>query len=133
MGNVSSWLGRFRTRQERQTRPSDPMLSCFLSSLDVRLRTVEPSGSADASPVRDNAVTEITRALRDFSTNFAASSSSDAWTEAYRIERLLAQVEPAATLPSQLKRHVAEAFEEKVSTAVRLSAAADSAIALYSD
>jgi hypothetical protein len=133
MGKFSSWLGRFRNWQERQTLQSDPMLSTFLASLDVRLRRIEPPGSGDANPVRDAAVTEITRALRDFSTNFATSSSSARWTEAYRIEMLLAQVEPAATLANELKRHVAEAFEEKVSTAVRLSAAADAAIALYSD
>ena len=77
---------------------------------------------------------EIQTSLNTFKDRFAASSDdAQAWNECYRLERLMALIEPAENLWPELQRRVAEAADEKLTSALRLAAAADAARQLAFD
>ncbi len=63
----------------------------------------------------------------------AGGQNDPAWNEAYRIERLIALIEPPEDLWPDLKQRVAEAAEEKLPASQRLAAAADAAYPLVFD
>src|ERR1700730_6673968 len=92
--------------------PEDTMLGYFLSTLTVRALQVQPTVLGD--PVREALFAELHTSLDTFSSRFNASvapANHGAWTEAYRLERLLALVEPPSNLVAELKRQTAEAIE----------------------
>jgi hypothetical protein len=110
------------------------MLAYFLSTLDVRVRRIPQAVSADEA--KKDILSEIQNSLKDFQTNFpivVGSQNDPAWNEAYRIERLIALIEPAENLWTQLKQRLAEATEEKLPSSQRLAAAADAAYPLAFD
>ena len=109
----------------------DAMLASFLSVLDVRTRRATLSVTDDAKKA---VLAEIQTSLNTFKDRFAASSDdAQAWNECYRLERLMALIEPAENLWPELQRRVAEAADEKLTSALRLAAAADAARQLAFD
>jgi len=110
----------------------DAMLASFLSVLDVRTRRATLSVTDEAKKA---VLAEIRTNLDTFNDRFAVASCHDsqAWNECYRLERLMALIEPAENLWPELQRRVAEANEEKLTSAPRLAAAADAARQLAFD
>jgi hypothetical protein len=104
----------------------DPMLSYFLSLLDVRFRRITPTITPGSDPVKDDTLKEISRVLAEFQTTFREPGhEDDPWNQAYRLERLFVLIEPPDHLWLELKRRLAEAAEENVGSAARLASAAE--------
>jgi hypothetical protein len=121
-------------RQQDVNAEQDTMLAYFLSTLDVRVRRIPRSVSADEA--KSGILSEIQGSLKSFRANFpmvAGGQNDPAWNEAYRIERLIALIEPPEDLWPELKQRVAEAAEEKLPASQRLAAAADAAYPLVFD
>ena len=122
-----------RTASEASV-PEDAMLGYFLSTLEVRALQIKPTVSGD--PARQAIFAELQTSLDSFSTRFCASAAPEnhgAWTEAYRLERLLALVEPPSNLVAELKRQTAEALEERIPAAGRLLSALEAALPVALD
>jgi hypothetical protein len=114
--------------------PEDTMLGYFLSILAVRALQVQPTVSGD--PARQALFAELQSSLDTFSSRFSASAApanDAAWTEAYRMERVLALVEPPSNLVAELKRQTAEAVEEGIPAASRLVTALEAALPVSVD
>ena len=91
----------------------DPMLAHFLSALDVRIKSLDFEIDERGKPILDE--------VRDRLANFPlVGSEHSTWNEAYRLERLLALIEPASRLLGELTRRTQEAIEEGVPSATRL-------------
>jgi hypothetical protein len=119
---LSQRVSDIRKSHEKHT---DPMLSYFLGTLDVRLRRIAPLMTGGADPVKDGALDEIKRALNAFPATFGTDYDEDtAWGEANRIERLFALILPADSLWEELKRRLADAVDEGVGSAARLQSTA---------
>ncbi|MBK1657995.1 hypothetical protein [Paracraurococcus ruber] len=112
-------------RPARPTLPSQAeltMLRYFLSVLEVRLRMVP------AEPRDPMLLYEIRQRIEGFfppepDGPLAFPSLDQAWTEAYRLERLLALLLPDDQLRGELTRRVDQAAAERVPGATRLRAA----------
>jgi hypothetical protein len=118
----------------KSAEPEDTMLGYFLSTLSVRALQIKPTVSGD--PVREALFAELQTSLDTFSARFnasAAPANHGAWTEAYRLERVLALVEPPANLVAELKRQTAEAVDERIPAASRLIAAIEAALPIAVD
>jgi hypothetical protein len=112
----------------------DCMLGYFLSELAVRALQVKSTVADD--PDRAARLAELELSLARFQSRSDVSdarASHGAWTEAYRLQRLLALAEPAANLVGEIRRQTAEAFDEGIPAAVRLGAALDAAMPLAFD
>jgi hypothetical protein len=112
----------------------DAMLGYFLSTLTVRAMSVKSTLAGD--PVRQELFQELQSSLNSFSARFPASpppTNHAAWAEAYRLERVLALVQPASSLVSELKRQTAEAVDERIPSASRLLASFEAALPLALD
>ena len=110
------------------------MLGYFLSTLTVRAMSVKSTLAGDK--VRQELFRELQSSLNSFSVRFPSSpapTNHAAWAEAYRLERMLALVEPASSLVGELKRQTAEAVEERIPSASRLLAAFEAALPLAVD
>jgi hypothetical protein len=113
---------------------ADTMLGYFLTTLDVRVMRIEPRIIGDATKAA--LLAAVKKGLEQFTTRFPTNvgpENHSAWAEAYRLERIMALIEPAENLIAELKRRVAEAIEEKVSTAARLAATAEATYPLVID
>lgn len=98
---------------------SDMMLTYFISMLGVRVKRLEPWIAND--PVKLRILSETQAAVSSFDQRFHSKKQAiAAWCEAYRLERLLALVEPPENLISEIQRRLDEADEEKVPVITRL-------------
>ena len=92
----------------------DCMLGYFLSALAVRALQIRQTVADD--PGRAALLAELELSLATFSSRFkigVAPTNHTAWTEVYRLERVLALAEPASSLVGELKRQTNEAVEQK--------------------
>ena len=112
--SLSMWSKKKRTRE-------DEMLGLFLSMLDVRTRSMERSVGQDefAKSVLQDVNTGISE-LQATGAGAPGFSNSVAWNEAYRLERLLALIEPSETLSLDLDRRLNEAVANKLPSIERL-------------
>lgn len=109
--------------------PEDTMLGFFLSTLEVRAFQIKPTVAED--PVRTAAFAAFQAAFNSFPLRFntvKAPANHAAWTEAYRLERMLALAEPRSNLLMEIKRQTAAAVEEGISPASRLITAVEAAL-----
>lgn len=116
------------------TASEDTMLGYFLSTLAVRALQIKPTVMGD--PAREALFTELQTSMDNFPKRFSSSGAPGnhgAWTEAYRLERVLALIEPESNLVAELKRQTAEAVEERIPAASRLVAALETALPLAVD
>jgi hypothetical protein len=100
-----------------------------LAEIDVRTRDIERTIGNDAE--KRAVLSEIKDALTKFEATFnepLREPNYKAWNEAYRLERLIAVIEPGDNLLPELRRRVAQALQEKVTSATRLSAALEAAL-----
>lgn len=99
---------------------ADPMLAHFLSALDVRLTAI----SSEVKDADQAILIEIQKGLLNFPSLVPKGANwivtHAAWNEAYRLERLLALIEPPENLLTELTRRTNEAVEEKIPCAPRL-------------
>jgi len=120
-----------------ETPPLDPVLSNFLSFLDVRLQRIaqtpdrgtdaaaDTALAQEASNARQAGLKDISDALVELKRTDWTNREYESWNQAYRLERLLVLHEPSQYLWSELKRRLAQASEENVGTAKRLALAAE--------
>jgi hypothetical protein len=97
------------------------MLIYFLSTLDVRAQMIEPK--AKDQPDKLAILQEIRTGLNEVEQKYASyypGWKDAAWSDAYRLERLLALLEPSDSLLSEVERRLDEADEEKVPSSPRL-------------
>jgi hypothetical protein len=114
-------------------REGDTMLAYHLSTIDVRVRKIE-AAVAD-NPQALALLKEIKGKLAEPSSmSFSQGADNDLeWNEAYRLERLLALIEPAGNLSIELMRRAGAATDERIAAASRLTVAAQAAIAQAHD
>ena len=113
---------------------SDTMLKYFLSQLDVRTQLLEPLIAGDTH--KEDLLSKVRTDLTSFFGRLNGGNDNladEAWNEAYRLERLLALVEPADTLVSEVQRRIEEAAEENVPATARLRITFESAISHFVD
>ena len=99
----------------------ETMLAYALSATQVRTKLTEPA--VDGDPERLAILREVQRDLHDFEERFPGHEPCwrhAAWCEIYRLERMLAIIEPEDRLTTELARRLDEADEEKVPSANRL-------------
>src|SRR4051812_14256152 len=106
LDKLIQWLQRMREHVPvKHPLDEDTMLKYFLSEIDVRVRAVAPRIKDD---LQKNAyLDEIRQSLFDFfkKEQFNRNHNNlvdDAWNEAYRLERMLALVEPDDTLVTEI-------------------------------
>lgn len=140
-----------------EDKPSkDEMLGLYLSMLYVRMRSIESrirsteaSAGQDAAPAGQavggagqgapptgqqdfsrKILEEIRVGIKEIQTTTIGAHDqwdASAWTEAYRMERLLALVEPPETLTLDLDRRLNEAIANKLPSVERLRLDANAA------
>jgi hypothetical protein len=109
---LSLWSGKKQTRE-------DEMLGLFLSMLNVRARSIEPNIGPD--PYLNSVLEEVKTGISKLqATGAGGVADATAWNEAYRLERLLALIEPSATLSLDLDRRLNEAVANKLPSIERL-------------
>lgn len=118
------------TTAGRYAPAADMMLMLFLCTLEVRVRGLKMrQGVPDGEIAVLDDVAEGIDALRGAK---AGDHSEDtAWTAAYRLESLVALVEPRETLLDEIRRRLDEAASEKVATEPRHRLALQKAEAEY--
>lgn len=108
------WLRKWVERGISNPAP-DMMLACFLSMLEVRSLHAEQTFN-DCDAKMTSILTKIQTGLEDLKRQSATISSfqegNSVWIEAYRLERLLALIEPKDYLWGEVRSKVAEAKEE---------------------
>lgn len=128
----ATWIDHVFGVSERSA-TDDVMLSYFISTLDVRTTGLVHLLTDQA----DKAIyDDISRSLSGFMKTYNPSATTlneNAWNEAYRLERLLALIEPPDNLWPELKRRIAETKEENLASTARLSTEADLARQLVFD
>lgn len=103
----------------------DPMILTFLSDIEARSRLLR-LGNLNEQETKVLDEVDARRAqLETDTTDFR--TESDAWDKAYRLERMMAIVEPSAQLLSRIELRLAEAAAEGASSAQRLSVALEDA------
>jgi hypothetical protein len=107
---------------------ADTMVMYFLSQIGVRIKWLEARDESAADTIKD--IRAGIAQLRDQQGDWTEDS---AWTEAYRLERLLALVEPTSNLVSEIQRRLDEAAEDKVAAEPRLRAGFEGVKALAID
>jgi hypothetical protein len=97
------------------------MLGLFLSMLNVRARSIESGVGQDefSKSVLQELQTGISK-LQQTRVITPSFSNAPSWNEAYRLERLLALIEPAETLSLELDRRLNEAIANKLPSIERL-------------
>jgi hypothetical protein len=113
--------GGISNLSERKTGREDEMLGLFLSMLDVRVQAIEANIQPDAfsQAILQELKTGIAK-LQSLGAGSPELSSAAAWNEAYRLERLLAVVEPPETLALDLDRRLNEAIANNLLSVARL-------------
>ena len=102
------------------------MLGFLISTLQVRIQILEARFAAD--PAKTQFLARIAADLAKAPGIVSATDGNKAWTEAYRLERLLTMIEPAENLAREIQRRVDEAFDENVVAAPRLQKRLDAAL-----
>jgi hypothetical protein len=123
---VLAWFTSYIDKPASRSAASDTMLAYFLSALDVRTQRIASTTEGDET--KKAVLAEIQGSLRDFRTKYSMTDSEQnhpAWNEAYRLERLLALIEPPELLWPELKRRIGEAADEKLRSLTRLTAMVD--------
>ncbi|MEJ8573084.1 hypothetical protein [Microbaculum marinum] len=92
---------------------ADTMLRFFLSKLDVRLHWLATGRVLSESDAKIHA--EVKEG-REKLLNVVSVTEDAAWTEAYRLERLLAMIEPPESLIETISERLDEAKGERVRT-----------------
>lgn len=113
----------FRNRPNAYSVKDDPILLSYLSMIDVRTRWLQnQSGELD---VDDRAILGEIESLRAELVRSSAGTYTEslAWIEAYRLERLMALLEPLPNLIPEIRLRLDEARAETVSAEPRLRAA----------
>jgi hypothetical protein len=115
------------SKQDKPAKLSDDtMLLYFISALDVRIKRALPTiGNDEGKKTILSEVQNSYKTLEDKCQTSATERTESAWNEAYRIERLVALIEPADNLWAEVKRRLGEAAEENVMSLTRLTAAVD--------
>lgn len=97
----------------------DTMLKYFLSELEVRARGFESRGTIDNGKVA--LLDEFKRGYRELADASAGRFNEDsAWTEAYRLQRIMALAEPADTILPEIERRLDEARTEGIANEPQL-------------
>jgi hypothetical protein len=111
----------FILRSGNKKAGQDEMLGLFLSMLDVRARSIEGSIGQDefSKSVLQDVKTCISK-LQTVGATAPGFSNSTAWNEAYRLERLLALIEPLGTLTLELDRRLNEATANNLPSVERI-------------
>ena len=104
----------------------DTMLGFLISTLQVRIQILEARFAAD--PAKIQFLQRIAADLTKAPTIVSTTDGDKAWTEAYRLERMMTMVEPADNLGHEIQRRVDEAFDENVAVAPRLQKRLDAAL-----
>jgi hypothetical protein len=116
---VSIWP--FSLRSAKKQAREDEMLGLFLSMLDVRARSI--GSSAEQDDFVKSVLQDVKAGISILHTPAAGApptSNAVAWNEAYRLERLLALIEPTETLSLDLDRRLNEATANKLPSIERL-------------
>jgi hypothetical protein len=101
---------------------NDPILLYYLSILEVRAQWLQSRGSLSADELA--LLKETTARRRDLETSPAGTyTEAAAWTEVYRLERLVALLVPLDTLIAEIDIRLEEAAAERVPAVPRLRAA----------
>jgi hypothetical protein len=111
----------FSLWSEKKQAREDEMLGLFLSMLDVRTRSMESSIGQD--DFAQSVLQDVKAGISKLQTTRAATpgfSNAPAWNEAYRLERLLALIEPTETLSLDLDRRLNEAIANKLPSIERV-------------
>jgi hypothetical protein len=111
----SIWSGKKQSRE-------DEMLGLFLSMLDVRAQGRAANIGQDA--FSQGVFTELKNGISKLQSPEAGTSELSnpaAWNEAYRLERLLALIEPPDTLTQEVDRRLNEAIAKKLTSVERLT------------
>lgn len=106
---------------EKKKGREDEMLGLFLSMLDVRVQAIEANVGQDA--YSQAILQELKTGISKLQAPGAGSpelSNAAVWNEAYRLERLLAVVEPPETLTLDLDRRLNEAIANNLTSVARL-------------
>lgn len=98
---------------------TDTMLQYFLSTIEVRVATLEATGGLSQSG-NDLLIIVKGRLNALKAPNQAGVTEDTAWTEAYSLERLLATFEPQESLIAEVRRRIDEAAVESVAATPRL-------------
>jgi hypothetical protein len=118
---MSGWLPKLYFFRRNENTREDERMELFLGMLDVRLKCIEADVSKDehSQLLLQDLKTEITKMQRhDVVTK--GESIFAAWNKAYRLERLLAVLEPSETLTFDLDRRLNEATAKNLPSAERL-------------
>jgi hypothetical protein len=108
-------------RKRKQGR-EDEMLGLFLSMLDVRVQARGANIGQDA--FSQGILSELKSGILKLQSPGAGTpelSNPAAWNEAYRLERLLALIEPPDTLTQEVDRRLNEAIAKKLTSVERLT------------
>ena len=104
----------------------DTMLLYFISTLDIRIKRALPTiGNDEGKKTILSEIQSSYNALENKCKTSSVEQTASAWNEAYRIERLVALIEPADNLWAEVRRRLGEATEENIMSLARLNAAAD--------
>lgn len=106
----------------------DAMLQYFLSKIDVRLKSFEAAGLVDGNQEVAAEILSLRKALGGEKADAAAWDEDNAWTQAYRLERLMALIEPSELLPAEIRRRLEEAANTNVTIVGNLRTTADAAL-----
>lgn len=118
---MAALMQRLKRLFGRSGPEADAMLRSFVSELDVRTTLIAPRVAGD--PARERLHADIRQAIDGFFTApppDGACPVQEAWNRAYRLERLLALIEPDDTLVGEVQRRLEEADAELVPAAGRL-------------
>jgi len=110
-----------REENGKENNREDEMLGLFLSMLDVRVQAIEANVGND--PHSQVILQELKAGISKLQAPGAGTpklSNAAAWNEAYRLERLLAVVEPPETLTLDLDRRLNEAIANNLPAVERL-------------
>jgi len=118
-GGLRSITANIFSRSPREM-PEEPMLAYFLSTLGVRIKSITPRIVDDLDKLV--VMVEIKNDLENFN---SSGPRHVVWNEAYRLERLLALIEPKDSLFLELNRRSSEALAEGIPTSARLKKALD--------
>jgi len=127
MSNIA--LPQVISRRKVDAPRIDSMLDLFLSMLDVRVRSTEATAPPDE--FSKSILSEVKSGIA--SLKASPADHATAWNEAYRLERLLALVEPPELLKIELNRRLNDAAAANLRSVSRLKQDVDAAVSAAYD
>jgi hypothetical protein len=112
---------------------NDTMLVYQISVLDIRVKSLIPIIETQNDTRKTAIFDEVKARLPDIASIEDPNHVDAPWTELYRLERMLALIEPVESLPGEAQRRIDEAKDENVSTADRLQTRLSDALKLSFD